>query len=335
MATVLITGCAGFIGSHLCERLLREEYRVIGIDNFDPFYPRAIKEANLAGFVAHPRFTFHEADVRHGPVALAANISEPVDVVVHLAAKAGVGPSLREPAAYLETNLLGTTHVLEWMREHEVRRLVFASSSSVYGNTPEQPFREAAALRGLSPYAASKIAAEELTFTYHHLYAFSVLCTRFFTVYGPRQRPDLAIHKFARLLRAGRPVPVFGDGHSSRDYTFVADTVDGVSRAVAYLLAHETPVYEALNLGNHHPVPLLQLIEAVGTAVGVEPQLDFRSPQPGDVEATYADIRKAHRLLGYEPRTTLSEGLRQFVAWLDAGRPQRPRYRLRKADLLY
>ena len=320
MPTVLVTGCAGFIGSHLCERLLHDGCRVIGVDNFDAFYPRASKQANLAGFAAHPRFVFHEADLRAGPSALAARIAEPVDLVAHLAAKAGVGPSVREPAAYLETNVLGTTHLLEWMRHHPVRRLLFASSSSVYGNSPARPFREDAPLLQscISPYAASKLAGEQLGYAYHHLHQLSVLSARLFTVYGPRQRPDLAIHKFARLLRAGQPIPVFGDGRTARDYTFVLDTVEGLARGVAYLLAHEAPLYETLNLGSHHPVPLLALIEEVGAAVGVVPQLAFQPMQAGDVDVTYADIDKARRLLGYAPQTPLADGLRQFVHWLDA-----------------
>lgn len=318
MPTILVTGCAGFIGSHLCERLLRDGYRVIGLDNFDAFYPRATKLANLAGFAAHRHFTFHETDVRRGPTALAALIPEPVAVVVHLAAKAGVGPSVRDPAAYLDNNIVGTTQLLEWMRQHAVPGLLFASSSSVYGNTPERPFREDAALGQtcISPYAVSKLAGEQLTYTYHHLYGLNVLNARLFTVYGPRQRPDLAIHKFVRLLRAGQPIPVFGDGSTARDYTFVHDTVDGLARGVTHLLTHEAPVYETLNLGNHHPVPLLDLIQAVGEAVGVVPQLDFQPQQAGDVDVTYADISKARRLLGYAPHTPLADGLRQFVTWL-------------------
>lgn len=320
MPTVLVTGCAGFIGSHLCERLLRDGYRVSGVDNFDSFYSRATKLANLAGFAAHPRFTFHEADLRHGPNALAELLLEPVDVVAHLAARAGVGPSVREPAAYFETNVLGTAHLLEWMRRRGVERLLFASSSAVYGNASAWPFQEDAPLQhvALSPYAASKLAGEELAFTYHHLHGLSVLSARFFTVYGPRQRPDLAIHKFARLLRAGQPIPVFGDGHTARDYTFVLDTVDGIARGLAYLLAQAAPGHEVVNLGNHQPVSLLALIAAVGAAVGVAPRLDFQPPQPGDVEITYADISKAHRLLGYAPHTSLTEGLHHLVAWLDA-----------------
>ncbi|HEX8507478.1 MAG TPA: GDP-mannose 4,6-dehydratase [Hymenobacter sp.] len=322
MPTVLVTGCAGFIGSHLCERLLHDGHRVIGIDNFDDFYPRATKLANLDSFANHPRFTFYEADLRGGPAALSAHVAEPVDLVAHLAAKAGVGPSVHNPAAYMETNVLGTTHLLEWMRQHGVGNLFFASSSSVYGNTPELPFEEEASMlkAAVSPYAASKLAGEELIYTYHHLYRLNALCARFFTVYGPRQRPDLAIHKFARLLRAGQSIPVFGDGHTARDYTFIHDTVDGIARGINFLLSQETAVYELINLGNHHPVSLLELIEAVGVAVGVEPRLDFQSPQAGDVEITYADISKAQRLLGYEPRTKLAEGLRHFVKWLD-GKP--------------
>ncbi len=321
MRTVLVTGSAGFIGSHLSERLLADGYRVVGLDNFDPFYDRALKEENLAALRRHSHFTFCEADLRHGPAVLSAALPAGFsyyDAVIHLAAKAGVGPSLREPAAYLENNVLGTTHLLEWMRQQDIRTLVFASSSSVYGNTPHTPFREDEPLlaRCISPYAASKLAGEELTFTYHHLYKMSVLNARFFTVYGPRQRPDLAIHKFARLLRAGQPIPVYGDGSMARDYTFVADTVDGIVRGLEYVLANPG-TYETVNLGNSQPVPLLALVAAVGEAVGVVPELRFQPTQAGDVDITYADNTKAHRLLGYAPQTPLAEGLRQFVAWLD------------------
>lgn len=318
MRTLLVTGCAGFIGSHLSERLLADGCRVIGLDNFDPFYDRQLKEQNLAALRRHSNFTFCQADLRHGPEAIAAALP-PVtyDAVIHLAAKAGVGPSLREPAAYMENNVLGTTHLLEWMRQHDIKTLLFASSSSVYGNTPATPFREDEPLlaRCISPYAATKLAGEELTFTYHHLYQMSVLNARFFTVYGPRQRPDLAIHKFARLLRDGQRIPVYGDGSTSRDYTFVADTVEGIVRGLNYLL-NNPGTYETVNLGNSQPVPLLDLIAAVGEAVGVTPFLEFLPDQPGDVDITYADNTKAKRLLGYEPRIPLAEGLRQFVAWL-------------------
>ncbi|WP_375434727.1 GDP-mannose 4,6-dehydratase [uncultured Hymenobacter sp.] len=318
MPTALVTGCAGFIGSHLSERLLADGYRVIGLDNFDPFYDRALKRANLSASLRELNFVFYELDLRDGPTALAAAlVTEQVDVVVHLAAKAGVGPSVREPAAYLEANVLSTVHLLEWMRQAEVKNLFFASSSSVYGNTVELPFREDMALLAacISPYAASKLSAEQFIFTYHHLYNLNVLNARFFTVYGPRQRPDLAIHKFARLLRAGQPVPVYGDGSTARDYTFVADTVDGIARGVAYLLTHPG-TYQTINLGNSSPVKLLDLITAVGTAVGVTPVLDQHPMQAGDVEVTYADISKARQLIGYNPQTTLAEGLEQFVRWL-------------------
>jgi UDP-glucuronate 4-epimerase len=312
--TVLVTGCAGFIGSHLCQRLLHEGYHVVGLDNFDPFYPRAIKEENLAAFADHPRFSFYEADLRHGPAALPAI---DVDIVVHLAAKAGVGPSVREPAAYLENNVMGTVHLLEWMRQRRVHKLFFASSSSVYGNASQKPFREDLNLQStcISPYAASKMAGEELVHTYSHLYQIDALNARFFTVYGPRQRPDLAIHKFVRLLRAGQPIPVFGTGSTSRDYTFVADTVDGIARGVRYLLGHQG-VFDTVNLGNNRPVPLLELIETIGQVVGIQPELSFQPLQAGDVDVTFADISKAQDLLGYAPQTSLVEGLRQFVAWM-------------------
>ncbi|WP_317128343.1 NAD-dependent epimerase/dehydratase family protein [Hymenobacter radiodurans] len=282
MPSVLVTGCAGFIGSHLCERLLADGYQVVGLDNFDPFYARSLKEANLGGFLAHPRFRFHELDLRAGPDALTHALGQTtVEVVVHLAAKAGVGPSVREPAAYLENNVLGTTHLLEWMRLQGIGKLFFASSSSVYGNSPQRPFREDQSLLQacISPYAASKLAGEQLTYTYHHLYGLSVMNARFFTVFGPRQRPDLAIHKFVRLLRAGEPIPVFGDGTTARDYTYVLDTVDGVAKGVAYLLSQPAG-FHTVNLGNSHPVSLLALIQAVGDAVGIAPSWSFSPCRP-------------------------------------------------------
>lgn len=318
MASILLTGCAGFIGSHLAERLLHDGHRVIGLDNFDPFYNRTLKEHNLTTCRAHPRFSFHEADLRGGPNALVEALpTDPIDVVVHLAAKAGVGPSVQQPAAYLENNVLGTVHLLEWMRQRQIGKLFFASSSSVYGNSREQPFREDLNLLAscISPYAASKLSGEQLTATYHHLYELDVLNARFFTVYGPRQRPDLAIHKFVSLLQAGKAIPVYGDGRTARDYTFVLDTVDGITRGVDYLLTHHG-VYETVNLGNNQPVGLLDLIAAIGRAVGVEPRLEFRAMQPGDVDVTYADISKARQLLGYDPQTNLDQGLRAFVDWL-------------------
>jgi UDP-glucuronate 4-epimerase len=318
MASILVTGCAGFIGSHLAERLLHDGHRVVGLDNFDPFYARAQKQQNLAACLTHSRFSFHEADLRHGLDALVDALpADPIEVVVHLAAKAGVGPSVHDPIGYLENNVLGTTHLLEWMHHRHIQKLFFASSSSVYGNTREQPFREELNLQAacISPYAASKLSGEQLTYTYHHLYGLDVLNARFFTVYGPRQRPDLAIHKFVRLLQAGQPIPVYGDGTTARDYTFVLDTVEGIARGVDYLLRHHG-VYETVNLGNSRPVPLLELIAAVGQAVGVEPELAFQPMQAGDVHITYADIRKAHRLLGYDPKTTLPDGLARFVQWL-------------------
>lgn len=319
MLTILVTGCAGFIGSHLSERLLADNCRVVGLDNFDPFYDRGLKEENLRLLRQHPQFTFREVDLREGPGALVASLPAlPYDAVVHLAAKAGVAPSLREPAAYVENNVLGTIHLLEWMRQRGVQTLLFASSSSVYGNTPATPFQENEPLlaRCISPYATSKLAGEAMTFTYHHLYRMSVLNARFFTVYGPRQRPDLAIHKFARLLRAGLPIPLYGDGSTSRDYTYVADTVDGVVRGLNYLLDNPG-TYQTVNLGNSYPVPLRELVAAVGAAVGITPRLEYLPDQPGDVRVTYADNTKARQLLGYAPETSLAEGLRQFVAWLD------------------
>lgn len=318
MATVLVTGCAGFIGSHLCERLLADGFQVIGLDNFDPFYPKSYKLANLQNLLPNPAFAFFELDLRRGAEALAALPSQAIAAVVHLAAKAGVAPSVSAPLAYYETNVSGTVQLLEWMRQQAIKNLLFASSSSVYGNTRELPFREDLPLLAscISPYAATKLAGEQLTHTYHHLYQFSVLNARFFTVYGPRQRPDLAINKFVRLLLSNQPVPVYGDGTTARDYTYVADTVDGIVRGVQYLLQHKN-VYETINLGNNQPIALQQLVDSIGATLGVSPVLTYLPMQAGDVDITYADISKAQQLLGYQPKTPLAEGLRRFVDWLD------------------
>ncbi|UYZ64089.1 GDP-mannose 4,6-dehydratase [Hymenobacter weizhouensis] len=326
MTSILVTGCAGFIGSHVAEHLLQQGYRVVGLDNFDPFYSRSVKQHNLSFCLQHPHFSFHEADLRHGVDALVDALpADPLVAVIHLAAKAGVGPSVQAPVAYLENNVLGTTHLLEWMRHRDIKKLFFASSSSVYGNSPTRPFREDMDVLTacISPYAASKLAGEQLTHTYHHLYGLDVLNARFFTVYGPRQRPDLAIHRFVRQLRAGQPISVFGDGTTARDYTYVLDTVDGIVRGVDYLLRH-THVHETINLGNHRPVPLLELVQTIGQVLGIEPQVEYHPMQAGDVEVTYADIHKAQQLLGYAPQTSLREGLGAFIQWLDrAGLPER------------
>lgn len=313
MYHVLLTGCAGFIGSHLTERLLAQGHTVTGIDNFDPFYPRAAKEANLALLMPHTNFTFIELDLVDTEAVMQLDVK--ADVVIHLAAKAGVLPSLKDPVAYINTNITATNNLLEWMRAKGIVKMLFASSSSVYGNNKTIPFSEQHAVdEQISPYAFTKRSCELMNYSYHHLYGFDILNLRLFTVYGPRQRPDLAIHKFVKMIKAGQPITMYGDGSTARDYTYVADTVDGFMKALQYVMSHNK-VFEIVNLGNNGPVKLSDLIAAIYTAVGTEPNIIPMPMQPGDVDITYADIAKAQQLFGYQPTTTLQEGLTQFIKW--------------------
>jgi UDP-glucuronate 4-epimerase len=311
---ILVTGAAGFIGSWLTERLLERGDRVVGFDNFDPFYDRSIKERNLAVARRSDAFRLVEGDLRD-PGAVRALFSDGAcDAVAHLAARAGVRPSLADPAGYYETNLIGTANLLEAMRESGCGRLVFASSSSVYGNNRKVPFHEDDRVDApISPYAASKKAGEELCHVYHAVHGFSVLVLRFFTAYGPRQRPEMAIHAFTRRLLAGDPIPVFGDGSMERDFTYIDDVVDGVASAVDRVIAADG--FEILNLGESEPVRLSRLVAALERATGREAVIDRRPTPPGDVERTFADVSRARRLLGYAPRVGLEEGLRKFVEW--------------------
>src|SRR5690606_17041890 len=292
-------------------------HRVTAVDNFDPFYPAEIKRRNLAALEGNPRFRLVEADIREPAAieeALAAE-GEEVDVLVHLAARAGVRPSILEPLLYSQVNVEGTVAMLELARRRGIRRFVFGSSSSVYGNNEKVAFSEADPVdHPVSPYAATKRAGELLCHTYPHLYDLSVVCLRFFTVYGPRQRPDLAIHKFARLLAAGEALPVYGDGSSERDYTYVDDILQGVVAAME-LTARPDPLYEIVNLGESETTSLARLVELLGTALGVEPRIERLPPQPGDVRRTYADISRARELLGYRPTTPVREGIPRFVEW--------------------
>jgi len=326
---VLVTGAAGFIGSLLVETLLRRGDQVLGVDNFDPFYDRAEKERNLSLVRGHPRFRLVEADCADAVGLREATGDTAFDVVVHLAAKAGVRPSIAQPVAYARANVLGTQAVLELARERGVGRFVLASSSSVYGNSASVPFSEDAEVNApISPYAATKVASELVCRTYHHLYGMSVLALRFFTVYGPRQRPDLAIRKFATLMLRGEPVPVYGDGTTGRDYTWSEDILRGVCAAIDYTRSRPA-AYEVINLGGHRTNTLRRLIELLADALGVGPTLHRLPPQPGDVERTCADVSKAERLLEYAPTVTLEEGIPRFVAWLrghlaDPFEPRRP-----------
>ncbi len=311
-----MTGGAGFIGSHLCERLAARGDDVVAVDSFDPFYDPAVKRRNLAALEGSPRFRLVEGDVCE-PEALDAALGPGAfDGVVHLAARAGVRPSLERPLDYVRTNVEGTAAMLELARKRGIGAFVLGSSSSVYGDAAHVPFSESDPVgRPISPYAASKRGAELLGHAYAHLYGMSVLCLRFFTVYGPRQRPDLAIHKFARLMAEGGELPVYGDGTTERDYTYVDDIVQGVEGAIRYALAHPG-AFEIFNLGESRTVSLAELLDLLGGALGVEPRIRRLPAQPGDVARTYASVDKARSLLGYDPRVPVEEGIRRFVRWL-------------------
>lgn len=312
--TVLITGGAGFIGSHLVDRLLAEGHTVTTVDNFDPFYDPAVKETNVAPHLRNPNFRLVRADICDLP-ALRSQLDGCYDVIVHLAAKAGVRPSIENPTTYQQVNVGGTQNLLEFAREREIRQFVFGSSSSVYGVNPLVPWREDdAGLQPISPYAATKVAGELLGHVYNHLFGMRFIALRFFTVYGPRQRPDLAIHKFARQIRSGQPLPFFGDGRTSRDYTHVSDIVAGIRAAMDY----QDSAYEVINLGGDQPVTLSELVVALEGALGAKAVLNHQPEQPGDVPRTWADLTKAGKLLGYQPRMALRDGLGDFAKWLDA-----------------
>lgn len=315
---VLVTGGAGFIGSHLCERLVERGEEVVAVDNFDPFYAAGVKRGNLAGLEGHPRFRLVEADVCDPERVDAALGDGELDVVVHLAARPGVQPSIRQPLEYVHVNVGGTVGALEVARRRGARAFLLGSSSSVYGDSAPVPFREDdPAARPISPYAASKRAAELLCHTYAHLHSLSIVCLRLFTVYGPRQRPDLAIHKFARLMAAGEEVPVFGDGTTERDYTYVDDVLQGIEGAVRYALDHPGG-FDVFNLGESRTVPLAELLTLLSGEMGVEPRIRRLPAQPGDVTRTYASIERARSRLGYDPRTPIEEGIRRFVEWFRA-----------------
>jgi UDP-glucuronate 4-epimerase len=314
MSRILVTGAAGFIGSHLVDRLLARGDAVVGLDSFDPFYDPAIKRRNLRGALASSAFRLIEADLREKAALAAAVASARPDAVVHLAAQAGVRPSIQKPQLYVDVNVTGTLHLLEAMVAAGCRRLVFGGTSSVYGAGSTPPFREEdAADRPVSPYAATKRAAELLCHAWHALHGLRVTVLRFFTVYGPRQRPEMAIHKFARLMLAGRPVPLFGDGRSVRDYTYVDDILDGAVKG----LDHDEG-FGVYNLGESRAHALADLVTLLAKELGVTPKVERQPDQPGDVPATCADITRARRVLGYDPRVPLEEGIRRFVAWLRA-----------------
>ena len=310
---ILITGAAGFIGSHVVEWFLDRGTEVCGVDLFDDFYDPQIKEANLGSARDHLGFTEVRADIRDR--AALKSVPDHVDAVIHLAARAGVRPSIEQPSLYTSVNVGGTVALLEFVRERGIGSFVFASSSSVYGNNEKVPFAEDDRVdRPISPYAATKRAGELLCSSFHHVHGIGVVALRLFTVYGPRQRPDLAIHKFARLLSEERLLPVYGDGSTARDYTYIDDIVLGVGAAVDFLRACPS-TYEIVNLGESRTVSLSEMIEVVSSEMGIEAKIQRLPMQPGDVMRTHADLSKARRLLGYDPTTDFRAGVKKFVEW--------------------
>ncbi len=306
---ILVTGGAGFIGSQVCDALIQRGEDVVIIDDFNDYYDPAIKQRNIDHALSKG------AELLHGDICDVNTLDQlpwpNIDRVIHLAARAGVRPSIAQPRLYWQTNVDGTMNLLEFARDHGVSAFVMASSSSVYGDGTQVPYREDdPAPQPISPYAASKRATELLAYTYHHLYKMNISCLRYFTVYGPRQRPEMAIHKFTRLIDQGEAVPMFGDGSMRRDYTYIDDIVSGTLATL-----DRCQGYEIFNLGGNRTTSLLKLIEMIGAALGKEPIIQRHNPQPGDVKQTYADIEKSKRLLGYEPHTPIEQGITRFVEW--------------------
>lgn len=308
---VLVTGGAGFIGSHVVDSLLADGVEVTVLDNFDAFYDRQVKERNVREHRNHQHYRLIEADLRDAD-SLNQQLTVRFDAIVHLAAMAGVRPSIERPLTYQDVNVRGTQNLLEIAARLKIPQFVFASSSSVYGVNPRVPWSEDDyVLQPISPYASTKVSGELLGHVYSHLYGFRFIALRFFTVYGPRQRPDLAIHKFAQLIRSDRAIPVFGDGSTRRDYTYIDDIVAGVRGAIGY----DRTRYEVINLGNNATVTLLEMIHTLEDALDKRATIDWQPDQPGDVPQTWASVAKARDLLGYEPRTPFTEGIQRFAEW--------------------
>lgn len=308
----LVTGGAGFIGSHLIDRLLAHSpARVAVVDNFDGFYDPRIKQANIAGHLSHPAYRLVKTDIRDYAALKQLFDEEGFDVIIHLAAKAGVRPSVTDPRSYQEVNAGGTMNLFDLAHHYGIKKFIYGSTSSIYGPHAEPPFREDARLAPISPYAASKAAGELIAHTYSYLYDIQCLCLRFFTVYGPRQRPDLAIYKFAQLINDNQPIPVYGDGGNERDFTYIDDIIQGVLAALAY---DATP-FEIINLGASQTITVNRMIGLLEDALGRKATIDRQPPQPGDMPRTHADISKARRLLGYQPVTPIESGIPKFVDW--------------------
>lgn len=314
--TILVTGAAGFIGSHVCEFFIARGENVIGIDNFDPFYSKEIKESNLSVLLQKDKFYFYEADIRDSKTLNSIFSTHKIDVTIHLAAKAGVRPSIESIEEYYDVNVNGTVSLLECMRKNFVKKLVFASSSSIYGNNKKVPFSETDNVDNpISPYASTKKSGELLCYVYCHLYQFDISCLRFFTVFGPRQRPDLAIHKFTKLIDEKKPIPFYGDGLTARDYTYVDDIVQGIDCASRNLQG-----YKIYNIGESNVINLKNLVSLIEKVVGEKAIINQLPPQQGDVNITYADISKAKTEIGYNPKTNVESGMIKFVSWYKANK---------------
>jgi UDP-glucuronate 4-epimerase len=310
---IIVTGGAGFIGSHVVENLLKNEYHVTVIDNYDSFYPKETKQKNLSAVINHPNLIFHELDIVDAD-AIDLHLTETYHAIIHLAAKAGVRPSIENPIAYQQTNVAGTQNLLEFARKKSIKQFVFASSSSVYGINKNIPWRESdGLLNPISPYASTKISGELLGHVYSHLYGIRFIGLRFFTVFGPRQRPDLAIHAFSKKILNNETIPFFGDGNTQRDYTFIDDIVQGVIGALNY----DKTNYEIINLGNSHAVSLAELVSTLETVLDKKAIINKLPEQPGDVPITFSDISKAKKLINYLPTTSLKDGVIKFKEWLE------------------
>lgn len=313
---ILVTGGAGFIGSHLCEKLLQEDHTVLNIDNFNDYYDPKIKNKNIESASKNYRYHLYKGDIRDYDFLETLFSHQKIDLIIHLAAMAGVRPSIEQPLYYSDVNINGTMNLLEMAKNYGIRKFIFASSSSVYGNNKKVPFAESDNVDfPISPYAATKKADELICHTYHSLYNISMIGLRFFTVYGPRQRPDLAIHKFARRIIDDIPIQVYGDGTTQRDYTFIDDIIDGVMRSIDYV--NENSCYEIFNLGESQTITLKKMIETIEDALGKKAIKEVMPMQPGDVDRTFADISKSKKILNYNPQTKFEDGIKVFIDWLN------------------
>lgn len=315
MKNYLITGAAGFIGSTLADSLLKDGNTVVNIDNFEPYYDVSIKKRNIASHLINPNYFFYEVDIRDIEKIDTIFSQHKIDCVIHIAAKAGVRPSIIDPKLYEEVNIRGTANVLDCAHKHGIKNVIFASSSSVYGNQDRHKFSEDERVdKPISPYAMTKIAGEYLCYAFHRTYKMSFMCLRFFTVYGPRQRPDLAINKFVSLIESDKPITLYGDGLTYRDYTFIDDIVSGIRKSIRYLESNED-VYEIINLGSESPITLLEMVHIIEKVMNKKANIVFAPMQQGDVVGTYANIAKARKLLGYLPSTSFEEGIIKYIKW--------------------